>query len=331
MSSPYYDTAIRPLTLSHLCAIFERIGKIPEKPKTIHRKVVSLLLEDWDEQRHIVRNSKYNNFEIDRKLEFLANFSFLLTSKYQKSIFSKEEIKQVYLSIFPNFGLPEKDFKNVIKEIETHTGILICIAQDEYEFTHKSTQEYLTAEYLVRLPNIPNTLRLITKLPNEIAITVSLSSSPSLYISSLLFDRIFPSVGKFFKSKDDLKKISLKKNKINQKFFITIDELQAFLNTLIYRLLIEKPDFPPVPLTTISFLFINSILHNKNDYISNANKMLENYCSLDSIKNHYDINTKSESGKIYLKKKDSVSILNESIPNCLVINESQLIFLKDGN
>jgi len=43
--SPFSDTAIRPLTIAHLCAIYERIGKIPEKPKTVYRKVVSLLLE----------------------------------------------------------------------------------------------------------------------------------------------------------------------------------------------------------------------------------------------------------------------------------------------
>src|SRR5207244_1546952 len=31
--SPFADTALRPLNLAHLCAIYERIGKVPEKPK----------------------------------------------------------------------------------------------------------------------------------------------------------------------------------------------------------------------------------------------------------------------------------------------------------
>lgn len=51
--SPYSDTAIRPLTLAHLCAIYERNLKIPNKPKTLYRKIVNLLLEDWDLQRNV--------------------------------------------------------------------------------------------------------------------------------------------------------------------------------------------------------------------------------------------------------------------------------------
>lgn len=31
--SPFADTTIRPLTLAHLCAIYERIGKIPDNPE----------------------------------------------------------------------------------------------------------------------------------------------------------------------------------------------------------------------------------------------------------------------------------------------------------
>lgn len=60
--SPYHDTAIRPLTLAHLCVIFEKSKRIPAKPKTIYRRIVRLLLEDWDEQRSVVRESSYADF-----------------------------------------------------------------------------------------------------------------------------------------------------------------------------------------------------------------------------------------------------------------------------
>ena len=79
--SPYYDTAIRPLNLAHLCAIFERINKIPDKPKTVYRKIVNLLLEEWDSQKGIVRTSRYSKFETDRKFEFLTNLAYELTIK----------------------------------------------------------------------------------------------------------------------------------------------------------------------------------------------------------------------------------------------------------
>ena len=54
-NSPYNDAAIRPLTIAHLCAIYERVGRIPDKPKTVYKKIINLLLEEWDEQRSIKR------------------------------------------------------------------------------------------------------------------------------------------------------------------------------------------------------------------------------------------------------------------------------------
>src|SRR5690606_8701661 len=73
--SPFKDTLSKPLTLAHLCAIYERYGRIPEKPKTLYKKIVTLLIEDWDNQRSIQRKSKYSNFDTDRKFDFLCNLS----------------------------------------------------------------------------------------------------------------------------------------------------------------------------------------------------------------------------------------------------------------
>jgi predicted NACHT family NTPase len=41
--SPFSDTAIRPLTLAHLCVIFEKSKRIPSKPKTIYKEDCSAL------------------------------------------------------------------------------------------------------------------------------------------------------------------------------------------------------------------------------------------------------------------------------------------------
>ena len=64
--SPFADTTIRPLTLAHLCAIYERIGKIPEKPKTIYKKIVYLLLEMGSAAR--VRELKICSFRSGPKV-----------------------------------------------------------------------------------------------------------------------------------------------------------------------------------------------------------------------------------------------------------------------
>ncbi len=120
-NSPFADTAIRPLNLAHLCAIYERIGKIPDKPKTVYKKIINLLLEEWDEQRSVKRNSSYANFETDRKFEFLSNLSFMLTTSLNRSVFSSADLIKVYKKIHKDFGLEADEMKQVVNELETHT------------------------------------------------------------------------------------------------------------------------------------------------------------------------------------------------------------------
>lgn len=235
-NSPFIDTAVRPLTIAHLCAIYERVGKIPEKPKTVYKKIVNLLLEEWDEQRNVKRISKYADFEIDRKFEFLTSIAYFLTVSSKRSIFSKSNLENVYYKINEDFGLEKKDSKNVMEELETHTGLFLQSGYEFYEFAHKSLQEYLTAEYIVRLPTIPNEL-IIRTIPNELAIAISISSNPSQYFTELVFSR-------------------LNNTKLTYQFY------QIFLT----RLIIEKPDFNKSNLVGIAAfqLYSNYLVRNKD-------------------------------------------------------------------
>jgi hypothetical protein len=210
--SPFFDTAIRPLTLGHLCAIFERSGKIPDKPKTVYRKIVNLLLEEWDEQRGIKRISKYALFEIDRKFEFLCRLSYELTINYRMTIFSNNSLRSIYNQIFADFDLRKNESTKVITELETHTGLILQVGYEEFEFAHKSIQEFLCAEHLVKLPVIPE-FKFIGFLPNELAIAVTISSSPSQYFVELVFNHFAT------KASD------------------------SFITNFVNRLVIEKPDF----------------------------------------------------------------------------------------
>lgn len=214
-NTPFKDTAIRPLTLAHLCAIFERIGSIPEKPKTVYKKVVNLLIEEWDEQRLLKRGSEYSSFESDRKFEFLSNLSYVLTTEIRKSIFDVDTLGNCYNKIYENYGLPQKEMKQVVNELESHTGLFIESGYNLYEFSHKSIQEYLAAEYIVKLPSIPADRKKINSLANELAIAVAISSNPSAYFLELVFN-----------------------------YLLKIDDLsENFINTFLNRLLVEKPDF----------------------------------------------------------------------------------------
>ncbi|MCM2309662.1 MAG: NACHT domain-containing protein [Sulfuritalea sp.] len=229
--SPFADTAVRPLTIAHLCAIYERTGSIPEKPKTVYRKVVNLLLHEWDEQKSVKRESAYAEFEIDRKSEFLAHLAFALTTQAKRAVFSRSDILRAYGKIHSNFGLPKGDAENVSRELESHTGLLLQAGYELYEFSHKSLQEYLAAEHLVRLPSIPDDARLLSALPNELAVATAISSSPSEYLTELVCKRFvkFPT--------------------------LTFEFITAFVS----RLLVEKPDFDRSARVGVALLALYSI------------------------------------------------------------------------
>jgi hypothetical protein len=329
VNSPYYDALIRPLTLSHLCAIYERIGRIPEKPKTVHRKVVSLLIEEWDEQRQITRDSKYQNFEQDRKFEFLANFAFSLTVKFEKTIFTRSQLIDIYNSIYQNFGLPKEDLKNVIKEIETHTGIIVSVGQDQYEFTHKSTQEYLTAEHLIRLPNIPTDVNLLMKLPNELALTISLCSSPALYFQSLLFDRLSSVVEKI--GSGDFGSMSRTRQMHARQL---IKEYAMFFSKLCSRIVIEKPDFPETAITSICVLMINSILIDF-DFKLAPHALVKKWCSLPLLTKYYTLEENtvldgSVTDHLYFRRNSIALASNYRLPNRLTMSYTQYQHLKNA-
>jgi len=212
--SPFADTTIKPLTLAHLCAIFERVRRIPEKPKSVYRKFVSLLLEDWDQQRSVERVSAYSDFEVDRKAEFLADMAHELTKSNRVSTFSRSDLLDTFLRIYANYGLPKSDAQAVVNELETHTGLIVQSGSDYFEFSHKSLQEYLTAVFIVGLPSIPRNMIELQVMPNELAVATALSSRPSEYFYDLV-------LGHF------------------AHFNLSFQFVRSFIN----RLLVERPDF----------------------------------------------------------------------------------------
>jgi hypothetical protein len=219
--SPYYDTTMRPLTLSHLCAIYERRKTIPPKPRYIYDFVLNLLLETWDQQRSIIRPSDYAEFYIEKKKEFLANLAFWFTYHFNKNIFSSDELRLCYNDIHKAHNLPPSQAKKVVLELENHTGLFVQIGYNSYEFSHKSLQEFLSAKHMHSLPKIP-AHNILKFLPNETAIAISLSSSPNLYFENFLKD---------YKSYDE-----------------------KYWNIFLDRLVDESPDFDENPCVLVFFL-----------------------------------------------------------------------------
>lgn len=241
-NSPFADTSIKPLSLAHLCVIYERIGDIPDQAKTIYKKVVRLLIEEWDEQRSIIRTSAFSGFQSDQKSEFLAHLSYYLTVTFQSSSFTVEQFKEAYEAICESHSLPKGQANHVVKELESHTGLFIESGYEKFEFVHKSIQEYLAADHLVKLPSLNTVRENFETLGSELAIAVSISSNSSLYFIELILN-----------------------------YFSRIALSTSFYNTFISRIISENPSFKDnelVSSTTMILLslWLNPDHRNFNEY-----------------------------------------------------------------
>jgi Cdc6-like AAA superfamily ATPase len=278
--TPFYDAAVKPLTIANLCAIYERTGRIPEKPKSVYKLIMRLLLEDWDDQRRITRLSKYNEFESDRKEEFLSRLSYELSRTTQNSYFSRDMISKIYKTICEDFGLEKSDFKSVVNEIESHSGLFLQVNADAYEFSHKSIQEYLTADHIVKLPEFINDLDYLSSIPNELAIAVGISSNQSEYFCML--------VSKFFEHFLSDDKITLKNKGANRKRVernLLVHELKMkkiqFMMNFVNRILLEKPDFNSNSEVCLTFIYLYTLYYGNCVY-SDSDGQLDMF-GIDSI------------------------------------------------
>lgn len=292
--SPFWDAAMRPLTLAHLCVIFERYNEIPQKPKSIYRRIIRLLLEEWDIQRGINRQSLYDKFDIDRKAEFLANMAYLLTTEIKKSNFSKDDLENCYLRICFNFELPQKQVSKVINEIESHNGLFVQVGYDKFEFAHKSIQEYLVADYIIKLPTLPSNIEEILNIPNELAIAVSISSNPNIYFGILVLD--------------------LLKNNIGENYF---------LKPFLYRIIIEKPDFNSDPILAIALLYIFNKVYFRNHRVTVIDEQILQYINIlleqQTIKNSF-----SRLNEFYHSNNTQVQVKNRVNEEIFILTEKKL-------
>lgn len=223
---PYKDVADRPLLVTQLMVLFKRSGFLPGRPAEVCRRLVRLLLEEWDAQRRVSRRSKYAGFAPDRKLEFLTAVAYHLTYKVRAKVFSHELLTSVYLNVRESFGLPANEAGQVAAEIESHTGVIAETAA-AYEFSHLSLQEYLCAEYLVRAPFADKLIEYTESYPAPVAMAVALSTNPSGWFGGL-----------FLRSK--------------RAVHFTPGSLADFLS----RVLIEQPSFDASPVLGICLVWL---------------------------------------------------------------------------
>lgn len=234
---PYRDIVDRPLLLSFLIFLFKNEGQLPPRPSLIYRKVVYRLLRDWDEERGITRGSAYANFDTDIKIDFLSEFSYLLTYKLKSRGFSEEDVMAILGEIGESYDLPIADYTDVLREIETHTGIVVAAGFNRFEFAHLSVQEFLCANFIVRSP-IPSLLKTyLAEYPAPVAVACALSSQPDQFLDQMLRRHLIEK----FKNPEDFFHSLENENQLSLDLFgaDTSNTLYSFLS----RLELEQPVF----------------------------------------------------------------------------------------
>lgn len=242
---PYRDMANRPLLLAQLLCIFNYEEELPDEPHKIYRKMTTLLLREWDRSRGVKRKTKYARFDSESKLDFLSALSYELTYQVKTKRFSESKLVNCYTKLSKRYGLPEKQAYEVVKEIETHTGIISVVSRYEFEFSHLSLQEYLCAHYIVREPRAGQIPNYIHDYSPPLAIAIALASEPSTWFADFAL-----------------------------KYGDTLHFNERSLQTFISRLIIEKPRF--VPCSALG----NAVLHLFFGFYEYGNSMLRSHMEL---------------------------------------------------
>ena len=242
--SQYYDLSIKPLTLTHLCAIYERQEKLYDRPRLIYQGILDLLIYEWDQQRRVKRRKEYfvrkiddvnyTNFDQHDKARFLTEFAYDLTTNHSLKVYSHQDFLESYERIYDNHNLPKGNAKKVVKEIEAHNGIIINAGFDRFQFSHKSLQENMTAEYMIKSDSVP--FHFIESeeisIPDEFAITICLSSNHNISFYNFIFIELS-----------------------NRKF------VPNFILRFLERLYQEKPIFKTSILLPLSFIAIYNLFY----------------------------------------------------------------------
>jgi len=192
---PYFDLSNRPLFLIYILLVYlEDNNQLPERANDIYESIIQLVIRDWDldKEIEIKRYTKYRKFNNTKKLKFLSNLAFELAYKFgAKKQFNKKLLEKVYLNIYSKYsGLKSEDKISVIKDIESHNGLIVEIKTNTFQFSHSSLHEYLCARYIETLPFSNEYYKYFNIYSVPFSIATVMSPEPSDFFSLLFLGNI---------------------------------------------------------------------------------------------------------------------------------------------
>lgn len=286
----YADLANRPIFLTLLLILFDKNKSLPLSPFEVYREAVYLIISDWDEHRGISRISKYANFNVRKKLDFLQEVSLHLTYQLKSNLFTSDQLASVYKLIHKKYELPAEDMVRIVHEIESHNGLICEAGFNTFEFSHLSLQEYLCAECLITLPYSRKTIDYFFERPDPLAIAVCISKDSGLWLANLLLN-----------------------SNLNVKKYTNKARLETSLIKFLSRLIEERPLFNDSIELGLVLIYLISNFHKSPRVF----ELTLNLFELNNVKeslidtlNHFKIRVNEVQSKCYLERTDALSIDN---------------------
>lgn len=303
---PYKDIADRPLFLTFLVTLYRaNQEELPKLAVDIYRQIVLLAIREWDmdKEQEIRRFSKYRNFDTYKKEDFLSELCYQLTYKYDvKKKFTHHQLYNAYHDIYQRYSeLNMMDALSILRDIEAHNGLILEMANEKYEFSHLSLQEFLCAKHILLIPISRHHLELLRIYPAPLAIAVVLSPRSEEWFA-LLF--------------------CMNMGEDSARYQFESDKVYEFLN----RLLIEKVTFNKSMVELgLAVLYLFSQLEGTNaiEKLREFTKVENVYSSFHRCLTYYDVKHEGEFmifkkakpfySNWYLRPIEEVKILYENI------------------
>ncbi|MBP0021853.1 MAG: NACHT domain-containing protein [Cyanobacteria bacterium SBLK] len=153
--NPYLqELMITPVLLSLICLILQNDGEIPFDRVWLYERGIKLLLNQWNEEKHIenweVGTETYRRLEIERKEDLLLEIAAHKFRNPKNFVLFRQE--RLVEQIAHRLGLKNlKEGLAVLRAIETQHGLLIERADELWSFSHLTLQEYFAFKYIDRL------------------------------------------------------------------------------------------------------------------------------------------------------------------------------------
>lgn len=138
-----------PLLLSLLCIQFKNDLNIPRRKVELYKRCTEALLKTWDTSRNFRRDTKFSYMTDDRKVKLFEKISRNYIDNELAYIFDSTDLEVKVGKILEFFGEERGSSQEVIKEIESHHGILERNSAETFIFCHPSFQEYFCAREVV--------------------------------------------------------------------------------------------------------------------------------------------------------------------------------------